>query len=125
MFTEAPIEVIRAGASDTDAWVAEELASPRHAEALGWLDEHGNRLVGGDPQLVQNLVERLYGDGAPRVWFVGIEEAEDGRVTEALAVELPTEKQVREALLAREAHFWGLAASAPDVGQRYLAFIFD
>ncbi len=112
-------------AAEIDRWVAEEISSGTAEEARDWLQTEGNVLFEGDPDAVQELIDGLYADGAQHVWFTGIESIAGARVSATLAVALPEDMGSRQAILRREAAFWGEPDAAPDVGQRYLQFGLD
>ncbi len=112
------------GDFDVDAMVEEELAADTHAEASSWLQESGNMLFEGDPETVQKLIDDLYAAGAYTVWFTGIEEFGDARISASIAVELPADATARAELFQLEANFWG-EDPEPDTDQRYMVFYFD
>ncbi len=109
---------------DVDAMVEEELAASNTAEAGSWLQEPGNMLFEGDAASVQQLIDDLYTAGAYNVWFTGIEEFGDAKVSASLAAEMPADEASRAELLRIEADFWGVELE-PDKDQRYLAFYLD
>lgn len=122
---ESQDELLMWGAGEADELVEQELKEGSYAEARGWLDKPGHFLFEGDPEQVHWLIEGLYEDGAKHVWFVGIEEYEGNLITAMLAAEMPKDESERQAMLQREAEFWGLEEPGPDTGQRFIVFSFD
>ncbi len=109
---------------DVDTMVEEELAEGKHEEASSWLQESGNMLFEGDGASVQELIDDLYAAGAYSVWFTGIENFGEARVSASIAVEMPADAASRAQLLQIEADFWGVEPD-PDTDQRYMVFYFD
>ena len=108
-----------------DTAVADDLVAGGVADARSWLRRDSNRLFQGDPYEVQRFVDDLYAEGAPQVWFTGIERFERVSVSTTLAVELPRDMVKRSAVLRLAARFRGEAETAPDLGQRYLQFAIE
>jgi len=90
-----------------DPFCRKLLDTKTHREALAWVKESKDRdirTIGEQsPEESSKIVERLYQDGAERVWAVGLEiYPNEGQSTNILVIELPTDPKLRRKLFRLE-----------------------
>lgn len=107
------------------------------AEAKAWLaDEKGHVLWKGDRGEIKQLVERLYGAGAPKVYAAGISKDGPNEIVAQFMAELPSDAAARARIFQVQSAFWKSYLDEPteddlqmvieeDKGQKYLIFNFD
>ena len=110
-----------------DAFCRNLLDTKTHREAKEWISEskdHNIRTIGEQsPEQSLEIVQRLYRDGAQKVWVVDIENyPNEGQSTNNLVVELPTDLQLRMKLFKLEARVAANQGFDPvsDDGQHYM-----
>jgi hypothetical protein len=114
-------------AAAEDRVAEEEINAPDKAEARSWLQEPSHVIFEGSKETARKLVDDLYTAGATEVYVTGISEFGASELTASLVAVLPQTPEVRrkvfevQAAYAREIE----EEPAPDVGQKYLRFIFD
>jgi hypothetical protein len=113
-----------------DTFCRELLDTKTHREALAWVKESKDRdirTIGEQsPEKSLKIVERLYQEGAERVWAVDLEiYPNEGQSTNTLVVELPTGPKLRKKLFLLEARVAASGGFDPvsDDGQHYM-FLF-
>jgi hypothetical protein len=94
---------------------------------LAWVKEskdHDIRTIGEQsPEESLNIVERLYQQGAERVWAVDLENyPNEGQSTNNLVIELPTDPKLRQQLFLLEGRVAARGGFDPvsDDGQHYM-----
>ena len=120
----------RAGSGERqDPFCRKLLDTTTHREALAWVRESkpGDiRTIGEQsPPASVKIVERLYKQGAERVWVVDIEiYPNEGQSTNNLVIELPTDPTLRRKLFLLEARTAASGGFDPvsDDGQHYMFF---
>jgi hypothetical protein len=110
-----------------DPFCRKLLDSKTHREALAWVKEskdHDIRTIGEQsPEESMKAVERLYHEGAERVWAVDVENyPNEGQSTNNLVIELPTDPKFRKKLFRLEARVAAGGGFDPvsDDGQHYM-----
>jgi|HubBroStandDraft_6_1064221.scaffolds.fasta_scaffold112877_2 hypothetical protein len=128
LFVRIPSPESGSGAHQ-DPFCRKLLDSKTHREALAWVKEskdHDIRTIGEQsPEESMKAVERLYHEGAERVWAVDVENyPNEGQSTNNLVIELPTDPKFRKKLFRLEAHVAASGGFDPvsDDGQHYMFF---
>lgn len=110
-----------------DPFCRKLLDTKTHKEALEWVKESEDRdirTIGEQsPEESLKIVERLYREGAGRVWAVGLETyPNEGQSTNILVVELPSDPKMRKGLFKLEARVAASEGFDPvsDDGQHYM-----
>ena len=110
-----------------DAFCRNLLDTKTHREALSWVAEskdHDIRTIGEQsPEDSLRTVQRLYADGATRVWAVDLETyPKEGQSTNILIVELPNDPKLRRQMFRLEAQVGASEGFDPvsDDGQHYM-----
>jgi hypothetical protein len=110
-----------------DPFCRKLLDTKSHREASEWVKEsreHDIRTIGEQsPEESLRIVERLYQEGAGRVWVVDLEiYPNEGQSTNSLVIELPTDPKLRRKLFRLEARVAASEGFDPvsDDGQHYM-----
>jgi hypothetical protein len=110
-----------------DPFCRKLLDTKTHREALAWVKESKDRDIRtiGEQSPAQSLkvVQRLYQEGAQRVWAVDVEKyPNQGQSTNNLVIELPTDPNRRRRLFSMEARAAASGGFDPvsDDGQHYM-----
>jgi|GEM_PF-1648325 hypothetical protein len=113
--------------SRQDVFCRKLLDTKTHKEALAWVKEsrdHDIRTLGEQsPEESLKIVDRLYKQGADRVWAVDLEiYPNEGQSTNNLVVELPTDPSLRRKLFLLEGRVAASGGFDPvsDDGQHYM-----
>ena len=121
----SPSPAERVAAADRD--VAEDLKSPKAAEAREWLDpQHKNHDVFKVGQeKARKIIEGFYQAGAKGVFVTGIDSLGDEKITNSIVVELPRDPEARRKCFAYERESGLLKDGAnptEDQGQKFLNY---
>lgn len=110
-----------------DPFCRKLLDTKTHKEALAWVKESKDRdirTIGEQsPETSLKIVERLYREGAEKVWAVDLQTyPNEGQSTNILVIELPTDPAPRRTLFLLEARVAASSGFDPvsDDGQRYM-----
>jgi hypothetical protein len=129
LFVRIPPPEPNSGAHE-DPFCRKLLDTKTHLEALAWVKEsrdHDIRTIGEQsPEESLKIVNRLYNEGADRVWAVDLDiYPNEGQSTNVLVVELPTDPKLRRKLFHLEARVAASGGFDPvsDDGQHYM-FLF-